>query len=146
MNTLFSCTCATISCTAKNFGLFILRVGIGLIFILHGYPKIMGGVAVWAGLGSSMKFFGIPFAPAAWGFAAACSEFFGGIALVLGLGTRIASLFMSCTMIVAVSFHVSKGDGFSVYSHALSLLVVFLALVCTGSGTFSCDNCLMKKK
>ena len=146
MNRFIQCACSSQSCTAKNFGLFVLRVGIGLIFIMHGYPKIVAGTQMWAGLGANMNFFGITYAPAAWGFASACSEFFGGIALILGLGTRIASFFMACNMTVALSFHFSKGDPFAIYSHPLSLLVVFVALMLTGGGTFSCDGYLTKNK
>ncbi len=54
------------SSTAKGFGLFLLRVGIGLIFIRHGYPKLMGGQEEWLWLGSKMSHLGITAAPVLW--------------------------------------------------------------------------------
>jgi putative oxidoreductase len=121
----------------KDVGFFILRVGIGIIFIGHGFPKIAGGIEKWIMLGSVMQNFGITFAPAFWGFMAACSEFFGGICLTLGLYTRIAAFFMSCVMIVALVMHLTKGDNFTIYSHPLSMLVVFISLIFIGGGKWS---------
>jgi putative oxidoreductase len=37
----------------KNLGLLIIRVGLGVMFIYHGYPKLMGGVKEWTELGGS---------------------------------------------------------------------------------------------
>lgn len=146
MKKFVTCLCSNSSCTSKNMGLFVLRVGIGIIFVLHGYPKIIAGPTMWAGLGTGMNFFGITFMPVMWGCAAACSEFFGGIALIVGLGTRVASFFLACTMIVATSFHLTKGGPFSSYSHPLSLLIVFASLILMGGGALSCDNCLTKNQ
>lgn len=128
-----------------DLGLLMLRIGLGLIFIAHGYPKLIGGVEKWRMLGSAMSNFGITFAPAFWGFAAACSEVFGGICLMLGLRTRVALFFLSCVMIVALVFHLSKGDPFTVYFHPLSLLVVFIGLWFLGAGNYSLDYMLNKK-
>src|SRR3989338_2190037 len=101
----------------RNFGLLLLRVGLGLAFIIHGFPKIMGGVGQWTWLGNQMSQLGITFAPAFWGFMAAFSEFFGGILLVLGLGTRVAAFLMTSTMIVATLHHVNQGDAYGALSH-----------------------------
>ncbi len=120
-----------------NLGLFILRVGIGLIFMWHGFPKLIGGPEKWLWFGNQMSYFGITFAPVFWGFCAAASEFFGGIALVLGFYTRIAAFFIGCVMFVALVMHVSKGDAFGTFSHPLSLLIVFLSLMVMGGGAWS---------
>lgn len=121
----------------RNFGLLLLRVGIGLIFIVHGYPKIIGGPKQWLWLGSQMQYVKITFAPVVWGFMAAASEFFGGIALVVGFYTRIAAFFMANVMLLAMIMHVSKGDSFGTIAHPLSLLVVFVSLIFLGGGKFS---------
>ena len=102
-----------------DFGLLILRLGIGIMFVLHGYPKITGGIELWAKLGSSMSNFGIDFAPTFWGFMAALSEFGGAVLLILGVGFRLASLLMLTTMCVATAHHFGKGDGIQGASHAL---------------------------
>jgi len=123
----------------KNFGLLVLRVGIGLIFMRHGIPKMLAGSEAWNWLGSNMAHFGITFAYTFWGFAAACAEGLGGLCLVLGFATRIAASFMSFVMLVACVMHYTQGDAWGTVSHPLSLLVVFVALIFMGSGKYSLD-------
>jgi putative oxidoreductase len=127
-----------------DLGLLILRIGLGLIFVAHGYPKIVGGIEKWQMIGTAMSNLGITFMPAFWGFAAACSEFFGGICFMLGLGMRIAIFFLSCVMMVAFVFHMNNGDPFTVYSHPLSLLIVFISLFFMGAGNYSFGYMLSK--
>lgn len=122
-----------------NAGLLVLRIGIGIIFIIHGLPKLMGGVETWTQLGSTMSMMGISFAPAFWGFMAAAAEAVGGLFIILGLLHRPVALMLVFTMIVAVLMHVMSGDPFGVYSNALKALVVFVALTITGPGKYSID-------
>ncbi len=50
--------------TKFDKALFILRLGMGLMFFLHGYPKLMGGLERWQGLGAyGMGSIGIHFLP-----------------------------------------------------------------------------------
>ena len=127
------------SAMAKELGLVIIRVGIGLIFIRHGFPKILGGIEEWRWLGEQMKNLGITFFPVGWGLAAVCAEFFGGIALTIGLCTRIACIFMAFGMFVAVMHHIRKGDPWGYISHPLALMVIFVGLLFAGSGKLSLD-------
>ena len=124
---------------AKDLGLLILRVGIGLIFVYHGYPKLAGGQEKWLWLGNQMMHVGITFAPTFWGLMAAIAECVGGVLLILGLATRLAAFLMADVMIVALLMHWNVGDPFSVYSHPLSLLVVFVSLLVSGAGRYSLD-------
>ena len=110
------------------------------MFMIHGFPKLFGGPEKWAMLGGAMKVFGVNFAPAFWGFLAAMSEFGGGALLVLGFLTRPACFFLFNTMIVATSIHISKGDGFARYSHALEAGMLFLSLLFIGPGKYSMDD------
>ncbi len=123
----------------KDFGLLILRVGIGIMFLLHGYPKISGGPEMWTKIGSATQFLGIHFAPVLFGLLAAASEFFGGICLILGLFFRPACLFMAITMGVAATMHLGSGDGLNKASHAIELGIVFFSLMFIGPGPFSLD-------
>ncbi len=125
---------------AKDVGLLIMRVGLGLIFMRHGYGKITGSTASWLWLGNQMANLGITFAPLFWGFCAASTEFFGGIALVGGFGTRIAAFLLSCVMFVASIHHITKGDSFGYLSHPLSLLFVFIGIMVAGGGRYSIDH------
>lgn len=129
-----------ISSTSElNIGLAVIRIGIGLLFIIHGYLKLMKGPAEWRWAGEQMGNLGIRFTPIFWGICALLSELLGGICLVIGLGTRIAAAFMAFTMFVAVVYHVKKGDSYGYISFPLSQLVIFIGLIITGSGIFSLD-------
>lgn len=118
-------------------GLLILRIGIGVSFFFHGLPKLSGGVETWTGLGSTMAFFGITFAPAFWGFMAAFAETVGGILFATGLLFRPATLLLTSTMIVALTMHINNGDPFLTYSHALESLILFAAMFVSGPGKYA---------
>jgi len=125
-----------------DLALLILRVGIGISFVLvYGWAKITGGAGTWADLGSNMALFGITVWPTFWGFMAAVAEFGGGILLMLGLFFRPALVVMILTMIVAASGHISgQIDGGP--WHATEMGTVFLALLLLGPGRYSLDNLL----
>lgn len=131
--------------TLINVGLLVLRIGIGIIFIFHGFPKLMGGVETWTQLGSTMSLVGISFAPAFWGFMAAAAEAIGGLFIILGMLHRPVALLLVGTMVVAVLMHVTAGDPFGVYSNALKGLVVFIALTFTGPGKYSLDYMFFRR-
>ncbi len=124
----------------KNFGLLIIRLGLGLSFIMHGSPKMFGGPPVWKDVGTVMRTAGVDLAPTFWGFMAAFAEFGGGILVILGFYFRPAVLLMAITMAMALNMHLSKGDPFRVYSHAMELGIVFVSLLFVGPGKFSIDG------
>ena len=123
----------------REFGLLIIRLGIGLSFMMHGSGKIFHP-EIWAGIGGALGIWGVTFAPTLWGFMAAFAEFGGGILMVLGFLFRPAMIMMACDMAVAISFHMHKGDGFDVYSHAMEAGIVFLGLIFVGPGKLSLDG------
>jgi putative oxidoreductase len=129
---------------AKDIGLLIIRLGVGFIFIRHGYDKIIGGYKEWVWLGNQMANIGITFFPLFWGLCSTATEFLGGIALILGFDLRIACIFLTFNMFVAIIHHIKKGDSFSYISHPLSLFFVFLGLMIAGGGYFSMDAFLSR--
>jgi len=123
----------------RDKGLLILRIGIGICFILHGWPKI-STPDKWAWLGSQLPMVDGGTFASIMGFMAAFAEFGGGIMLLLGLFTRPACFLMLNTMIVATYMHVSKGYSFMKYSHALEAGILFLSLLFIGPGAYSLDD------
>lgn len=128
-----------------HIGLLILRIGIGISIFLHGLPKIAGGIEAWNAIGSTMSNLGINFAPAFWGFMAAFAETVGGVLFALGLLFRPATLLLIGTMVVALVMHISQGDDFMRYGHALDLLILFVSALFVGAGKYSFDTKLFPK-
>jgi putative oxidoreductase len=119
-----------------DFGLLLIRLGIGLIFVLvYGLTKLKGGAQLWQGLGGSMNVLGITFAPTFWGLMATLSEFLGGICIVTGILFRPACAFMMFTMAIAVMTGISTGHGLN--PHPLELFFVFTGLILSGPGRFT---------
>lgn len=124
----------------RNTGLLILRVGLGTMMIIHGFPKLAGGADKWTAIGGDMKIVGIDFLPVFWGFMAATTETFGGFLLILGLLFRPVNILLIFTMIIATLHHFHNGDGLDGASHAIELGIVFLSLVFIGPGKYSVDK------
>jgi putative oxidoreductase len=118
-------------------GLLILRIGMGIMFISHGAPKLLGGPERWAKVGGAMGNLGVTFTPQFWGFMAGLSEFGGGVMLILGVLFRPAMAFMLFTMTVAAISHLAKGQGLGGASHAIEDGIVFLSLIFIGPGKYS---------
>jgi len=130
----------------RDVGLLILRVGLGAMFLFHGWPKISGGPAKWEQVGMAMASLGISAVPVFWGLLAALSEFGGGLCLIAGFCTRLAALFMAGTMAVATTMHLCRGDGLMVASHAIEAGIVFLSLMLIGPGRYSLDEAISRRK
>ncbi|MFN8236745.1 MAG: DoxX family protein [Chitinophagales bacterium] len=122
---------------STDYGLLIIRLGIGIAFMMHGYPKLMGGPEMWVKIGGAMDNIGVKFFPVFWGFMASLAEFGGGLCLVLGFLFRPALAMLIFTMFIACLVHYYNGDGFNGYSHALESGVVFLGLFFAGSGKYA---------
>jgi putative oxidoreductase len=125
----------------REGGLLFLRIGLGVMFVIHGAPKIMGGPAHWATLGKSIGYMGIHGYPAFWGFMAAFSECFGGIFVILGLFFRPACILLALTMIVASTMLAKQKKDFQKEtSRPIELAIVFASLVVIGPGKYSIDK------
>lgn len=124
----------------SNLGLLLMRIGLGAMMILHGYPKLIGGPEKWTKIGASMQNLNVHVYPTFWGFMAGASEAIGGLLLILGLAFRPASFLLLCTMIVASVSHFAKGDDIMRASHAIELGFVFLGFFFIGPGRYSVDK------
>ena len=127
---------------SRDFGLLIIRIGIGASMLLfHGYGKMAGGPERWEQIGANMGLMGITLLPIFWGFMAAFAEFFGSLLIMLGLWLRVGAALLAITMFVAVLRHLNlppdaANAGWRGASHALELLCVYVALLITGPGSF----------
>lgn len=131
--------------TRLNAALAILRVATGATFIAHGAQKLF--VYGFAGVSGAFAQMGIPFAGVA-GPLTGLVEFFAGIALVIGLLSRLAGLGLAITMLGAIFFaHITAGffapNGFE---FPLALLASSLAIALAGAGDWSVDARLARRR
>jgi putative oxidoreductase len=123
----------------QPLGLLALRVALGIIFITHGYPKLMKPnlemqhAFVQHGL------------PGQFVYVAGVLEVFGGLLLVLGLFARPAALLLAFEMGVAIwKMHSSGGIlAVHIYEFPLALGAACVAIATIGAGLISVDESVL---
>ncbi len=134
--------------TRAGYGLTILRVFVGIVFAAHGSQKLFGwfGGGGLAGTAQFMESVGL--APGTlMALLSGGTEFFGGLALIIGLLARPAALGLSVLTLVAIfSVHIHNGlfmdnNG---YEFALALLGGALAVLLEGAGKLSADRAITR--
>jgi len=131
-----------------HLGLLILRLGMGSLFIVHGYPKMTGrwvvnGKGSRESLVESLRGLRLPFAyPLA--IVSGTIMFFGGILFVLGLWTRGVALILAAMMVVAFGRNFVRKGFLGSADFPFSVLIALLGLVFLGSGMISLDKLLFQ--
>jgi putative oxidoreductase len=123
-----------------DLALLVARVGIGLMMLTHGVPKMQmllsGEPIAFAdvfGMGVTLSL-----------ALAVFSEVFCSILLVLGLVTRLAAIPLIFTMLVAV-FHIHADDPFAKKEMGMLYLTVYIVLYLAGGGKYALDRYVFKK-
>lgn len=124
-----------------DIGVWVLRLGIGIMFTAHGLQKAFGmfggpGILGFRGflntLGMHPAFF--------WAYLAAYTELVGGICLILGMFTRVSAALLLIVIVVAgVKVHFAKGFFLSAggFEYTFVIACACLALLLTGGGKLS---------
>jgi putative oxidoreductase len=114
----------------QPLALLVLRLVLGAIMIAHGYHKVLGGFHHHMDMVGSL---GLP----RWlAYLSAGTEFFGGIAIALGLFTRFFSLAIVIEMGVAIwKVHFKNGlMGTGGFEFPLAVAAIAFALLCFDGG------------
>ena len=130
---------------ARDLALLIARIGLGVVFIAHGWQKLVtNGVDGTAGFFASV---GVPL-PTLSAWIATLVELVGGGLLVLGLAVPVAGLVLAADMVGAWLF-VHRGSGVFVadggWELVLALGVGSLVLAAVGAGRYSIDHLLASR-
>ena len=119
----------------QPWGALFLRLALGLSMIVHGYQKIETHSALHHYIHYIVDL-GLPY----WlGYVSAFTEFAGGILVVLGLFTRLASGLIAINMLVAL-FLVGIHQGFGTYNYVAGLAAIALMLCFYGAGALALDR------
>ena len=133
----------------SGWGPLALRIPVGVIFMAHGAQKLFGSFGGYGLEGTGQWMGSIGLAPGyLMALLAGSAEFFGGLALVLGLLVRPAAAALAFAMLVAIfAVHIDKGlfvanNG---YEFGLALFAVAVSLVVSGAGRASLDSALVSR-
>ena len=124
----------------QGWGLTVLRVVLGIVFLAHGAQKLF--VFGFGGVAGLLEGLGVP-APGLFAVVVTVVEVVGGLALILGLFTRVAAIMLAVDMLVAtLTAHLSNGffaqNGG--YEFTLLLLAASVALAVAGPGEAALDR------
>ncbi|KRT65229.1 MAG: hypothetical protein XU11_C0031G0001 [Candidatus Dadabacteria bacterium CSP1-2] len=135
--------------TYPSWAPIFARLTLGIIFFAHGSQKLLGwfGGSGWSG---TIQFFEQSGVPAFLAILLIITEFFGGIAIILGFFTRLAALGLTTAMLVAI-FKVHLQNGFFLnwfnvpnmghgIEYSLALIGLSLSLLVWGAGNLSVDQ------
>ncbi len=130
--------------TRAGYGLTVVRILVGIIFVAHGSQKLFGAFGGYGLEGTGQYMASLGLTPGyLMALLSGSAEFFGGLGLVVGLLARPAAVVLAATLVVAIfSVHISHGlfmanNG---YEFALALLGGVVAVLIEGAGKLSLDR------
>jgi putative oxidoreductase len=121
--------------------MLMMRLAVGAFMLTHGLPKLEKLTS-----DEPIKFadpFG--FGPAASLVLIVFAEVLCSVFIILGLGTRLASMVLLIAMLVA-AFHAHANDPFATKEKALMYIIFYAMFLVFGSGKYSIDNLIIRKK
>ncbi|MDB6019328.1 MAG: DoxX family protein [Pedosphaera sp.] len=157
MNEMKSKTMKTLSLlfkTNKGIAPLIMRLGLAGVMFPHGAQKLLGWFGGY-GFDGTMQFFTQTMhIPAALAFLAIVAEFFGSLALVFGLFSRVAAFGIGTVIAVAAStvalpngffmnwFGNQKGEGIEYH---ILMVVLAAGIVIQGGGQWAIDSLIHRR-
>ncbi len=132
-----------------DFGLLVIRLMLGVVFIFHGSQKLFGlfdGPGL-PGFAKNLDSLGLPY-PAFGAVLASSAEFLGGLALITGFGMRTMTIPLITAMGVACWY--AHNHSFSIQQqgmeYPLTLGVVLFGMLCAGPGRFALSRLFPKRE
>lgn len=138
----------TVLNTHAGYGITVLRIIVGVLLMAHGSQKLFGFFGGYGLEGTGQYMASLGLNPGyLMALMSGSAEFFGGLALFLGLLARPAALVVTIMLVVAIfSVHIHNGlfmanNG---YEYALALTAASIAILIEGAGRFSLDRAIVK--
>ncbi|MDY6779921.1 MAG: DoxX family protein [Halobacteria archaeon] len=125
--------------TRTGWGIVLIRLAVGIVFVVHGAGKLLGvgpAAAEIGGFAGYLSALGIPL-PTVFAWLVAANEFFGGLFVLAGFLTRFAGIGIAVEMLVVILLvHLPNGfiisSGSYGYEFALTLMLISLTLAVAG--------------
>ncbi|HEY0369818.1 MAG TPA: hypothetical protein VGC85_09495 [Chthoniobacterales bacterium] len=120
----------------RETGLLLIRLALGVLFIIITGPVLLGGPTRWSGFGSAIRNLGLHNHFQIWGFIGAILGCAGGALMIFGLFFRLGVL---CTLILTF-VHLLGVRSYSANFDAVELFVILLGMLFVGPGKYSVDK------
>jgi putative oxidoreductase len=129
----------------KGWGLTVLRVVVGIVFLVHGGQKLF--LTGFDGVAGFLGSLGVP-APGLFAVIVTLVELLGGLALILGLFTRVVAVLLAVDMLVAI-LTVHLPNGFLASNNGIEfplvLVAACVALAVAGPGEAALDRAFARR-
>ncbi len=139
-------TCAS-SILATGLGTLLVRVMLGIIFIYYSGQflfRLFGGQGMHPFI-QMLASDHLPILPTAvWAYSAGITQFSGGILIIVGLLSRIVSIFLILNLIGIIC--VSYAGGFGSIDFQLVLIAICGLILVSGPGMLSVDALIFGRK
>lgn len=123
----------------REAGLLLIRVSIGILFILYTAPVLIGGPKAWANFGAGAGQFGLHSHLQLWGFLGSLLGCLGGVLMIFGLLFRIGVLLV-LVLAIGHAFSVYEGTGFRFALASIEMCFVLAGILFVGPGKYSVDK------
>jgi putative oxidoreductase len=123
----------------REAGLLLVRISIGLLFILYTAPALIGGPKAWAHFGAGAGQFGLHSHLQLWGFLGSLLGCLGGALMIFGLFFRIGVLLV-LVLAIGHALAVYEGTGFRFALPSIEMCFVLAGLLFIGPGKYSVDK------
>ena len=123
----------------RETGLLLIRVSLGVIFILYTAPALIGGPKAWAHFGAGAGHFGLDSHFQIWGFLGSLAGCLGGVLIIFGLFFRIGVLLVF-VLALGYALAVYTGTGFRAALPSIEMCFVLAGMLFVGPGKYSVDK------
>ena len=123
----------------RETGLLLIRVSLGLLFILYTAPALIGGPAAWAHFGAGARHWGLHSHFQLWGFLGSLFGCLGGVLMIFGLFFRIGVLLV-LLLAIAYAMAVESRTGFRAALPSIEMCLVLVGILFVGPGKYSVDK------
>ncbi len=121
----------------RESGLLLMRVGLGVMFVILTAPILLAGAGHWASFGSGIRHLGIASHFQFWGFLGALAGCVGGVLMIFGLFFRPGVLLV---LAITILHALNVGSAFRGKLAAIELTLVLIGLLFIGPGKYSVDK------